>query len=36
MLVIDDTSLPKKGRYSVGGAPQYLSTQGKTGYCQAH
>ena len=35
MLVIDDTSLPKKGRHSVGVAPQYLSTQGKTGNCQA-
>ena len=35
MLVIDDTSLPKKERHSVGVAPQYLSTQGKTGNCQA-
>ena len=35
MLVIDDTSLPKKGQHSVGVAPQYLSTQGRTGNCQA-
>ena len=35
VLVIDDTSLPKKGRHSVGVAPQSLSTQGKTGNGQA-
>lgn len=34
-LVIDDTSLPKKGRGSVGVAPQYASSQGKTSNCQS-
>ena len=34
VLVIDDNSLSKKGRHSVGVVPQYLSTQGKTGNCQ--
>lgn len=34
-LVIDDTALPKKGRGSVGVAPQYASSQGKTSNCQS-
>jgi len=34
-LVIDDTALPKKGRASVGVAPQYASSQGKTANCQS-
>lgn len=34
-LVIDDTALPKKGRASVGVAPQYASSQGKTSNCQS-
>lgn len=33
--VIDDTALPKKGRASVGVAPQYASSQGKTSNCQS-
>jgi len=35
VLVVDDTTRPKKGRHAVGVAPQYLSAQGKTGNCQA-
>ena len=34
-LVIDATALPKKGSHSVGVAPQYASSLGKTSNCQS-
>jgi len=33
-MIIDDTSMPKKGTGSVGVAPQYASTLGKQAICQ--
>lgn len=33
-LVIDDTAMPKKGRHSVGAAPQYASSLGKNANCK--
>jgi SRSO17 transposase len=34
LLIIDDTAVPKKGRHSVGIAPQYASALGKNANCQ--
>ena len=33
-LIVDDATLPRKGRQSVGVAPQYASALGKNANCQ--
>ena len=33
LLVVDDTALPKKGRHSVGVAPQYATVLSKNATC---
>jgi SRSO17 transposase len=34
-LIVDHTALPQKGAHSVGVAPQYASSLGKTANCQS-